>query len=193
MSDTCKMMAWSATCEGLPSHYQMKSILWPQPSWNTGPNVSKAVSPGPLTAAELAAFREDISALDRKVPRRDECTSTDESVNPNPYPAAEGWGDFATDLAFVGRPDTPAEAFAKSVCGVLDGIRNTLIRKNLAYGNSALQPIRICSQADAAEQLRVRIDDKLSRLKQGLPDQEDTVHDLIGYLVLLTIATHKEQ
>lgn len=38
-----------------------------------------------------------------------------------------------------------------------------LLAKNAAYGNSALEPVRIFSKADPTEQIRVRIDDKLSR------------------------------
>lgn len=73
-------------------------------------------------------------------------------------------------------------------------IRGLLLQKNLAYGDSALNPIRIFSQADASEQLRVRIDDKLSRLARGDHDwdDEDTIMDLAGYLVLLMIAQDAE-
>jgi hypothetical protein len=76
--------------------------------------------------------------------------------------------------------------------GVCNALANMLIKKNAAYGNSALNPLRVFSHADPAEQLRVRIDDKLSRLVRGDPasnEGEDTVLDLMGYLVLLRIAT----
>lgn len=66
-----------------------------------------------------------------------------------------------------------------------------LLAKNEAYGNSALDPIRIFSRADAVEQLKVRIDDKLSRLMRGQNTgavPEDTIADLLGYLILLRIA-----
>jgi hypothetical protein len=60
-----------------------------------------------------------------------------------------------------------------------------LLRKNLAYGDSALNPLRVFSKADAGAGLRVRIDDKLSRIRnQGFDDSEDTLQDLIGYLIL---------
>ena len=37
--------------------------------------------------------------------------------------------------------------------------------------------------------IRVRIDDKLSRLKSGQPDEdEDVLLDLTGYLILLRVA-----
>ena len=75
-----------------------------------------------------------------------------------------------------------------------------LLKKNRAYGNSALDPIRIFSGADSTEQLMVRIDDKLNRLRTRRiagaksADIEDTVLDLIGYLHLLRVAnTLKEK
>jgi hypothetical protein len=66
-----------------------------------------------------------------------------------------------------------------------------LLAKNEAYGNSALDPVRIFSSADTAEQIRVRIDDKLSRLKRGSDAGEDVIADLLGYLVLLRIAMRR--
>lgn len=62
-----------------------------------------------------------------------------------------------------------------------------LLEKNIAYGNSALEPIRIFSDANTREQLFVRIDDKLNRIMQGSNDDEDVVMDLIGYLILLKV------
>jgi len=63
-----------------------------------------------------------------------------------------------------------------------------LVSKNKKYGNSALEPKRIFSHADPVEQIKVRIDDKLSRMSAGTNDNEDTIQDLMGYLVLLKIA-----
>ena len=72
-------------------------------------------------------------------------------------------------------------------------IAHMLIRKNIAYGNSALDPIRIFSKADAREQLHVRIDDKLSRIMRVTEYIGDNdIDDLIGYLVLLKIAKDKD-
>jgi hypothetical protein len=64
-----------------------------------------------------------------------------------------------------------------------------LIKKNIAYGNSALDPVRIFSSSDNVEQIKVRIDDKLSRFMRGneFPGDND-IDDLIGYLVLLKVA-----
>lgn len=64
-----------------------------------------------------------------------------------------------------------------------------LVDKNRKYGNSALEPVRIFSQSDVLEQLRVRIDDKLSRIQSAqLDDDEDVINDLIGYFILYRIA-----
>lgn len=71
----------------------------------------------------------------------------------------------------------------------LDTIREMLLEKNRKYGNSALEPIRVFSKADSLEQIAVRMDDKLSRIKSAQEDDlEDAKLDLIGYLVLEMIA-----
>lgn len=69
-----------------------------------------------------------------------------------------------------------------------DAIEDMLFSKNQAYGNSALDPLRIFSKASTREQILVRIDDKLSRIVRGSSVDEDVVLDLIGYLVLLRVA-----
>ena len=68
-------------------------------------------------------------------------------------------------------------------------IETLLLEKNRKYGNSALEPMRVFSKLDTVQQIHVRIDDKLSRLRnQQVDDDEDAVSDLIGYLILLKIA-----
>jgi len=70
-----------------------------------------------------------------------------------------------------------------------DNLKELLLAKNRRYGDSALSPLRIFSKADVVEQIRVRIDDKLSRLANPQADEdEDVIQDLLGYLVLLQIA-----
>lgn len=81
--------------------------------------------------------------------------------------------------------DSPQSA---EILGVCLGVARFLMQKNKAYGDSALKPMRIFSKADPQEQLRVRIDDKLSRLGRGSEAGEDAVLDLLGYLVLLLVA-----
>ncbi len=71
-------------------------------------------------------------------------------------------------------------------------VSDLLVAKNKSYGDSALNPTRVFSKADAVEQLLVRIDDKLSRIKNGhdWPGDND-IDDLIGYLILLKIAKER--
>ena len=78
--------------------------------------------------------------------------------------------------------------FRSRVHGILMGIEKMLVKKNQAYGDSALNPIRVFSKASAEEQILVRIDDKLSRLVRGHAAGEDVLGDLVGYLVLLLLA-----
>jgi len=85
-------------------------------------------------------------------------------------------------------PLNETQAQISSIC---DDIKELLLYKNIKYGNSALNPVRIFSKSDEVEQILVRIDDKLNRIKQGaglIDEDEDVLIDLIGYLVLLKIA-----
>ena len=78
--------------------------------------------------------------------------------------------------------------FEAKIKYITDSIADMLVEKNKKYGNSALEPKRIFSKADSAEQLKVRIDDKLSRISnQNINEDEDVIMDLLGYLVLLKV------
>lgn len=73
----------------------------------------------------------------------------------------------------------------KEIRKVCDDVAELLITKNRKYGNSALSPQRIFSKASPIEQINVRIDDKLSRIKNQQNDEdEDVEKDLVGYLIL---------
>ena len=86
-----------------------------------------------------------------------------------------------------------AAAAQAAIADECHAVKKMLLQKNRLYGNSALEPVRIFSKADATEQLRVRIDDKLSRLQSAQAGEtEDVTLDLIGYLVLLRIAKRQE-
>ena len=97
------------------------------------------------------------------------------------------------------------------VAKYLDDVESMLARKNVKYKDSCYHPKRIFSKESPIEQLKVRIDDKLSRITDlgddpfmdlfrvmlrvidGHVDDEDTVMDLIGYLVLLACAPKEER
>lgn len=77
---------------------------------------------------------------------------------------------------------------------VVSNISEMLIAKNRAYGDSALEPVRVFSKTDTIEQLYVRIDDKLSRIQRGHEyPGDDTILDLIGYMILLLIAKERDE
>ena len=66
-----------------------------------------------------------------------------------------------------------------------DEIKEMLIMKNRKYGDSAIAPVNIFYRGTAEDALRVRMDDKLSRIMNRQDDEdEDPEDDLIGYLIL---------
>lgn len=82
------------------------------------------------------------------------------------------------------QPETLSDT-QKLIVEICDEVKKMLLEKNRKYGDSALNPIRIFSKADAIEQINVRIDDKLNRkMNQQSDEDEDVDLDLIGYLVL---------
>lgn len=74
-----------------------------------------------------------------------------------------------------------------------EAVTELLLQKNKAYGDSALNPANIFASGNAIDNLCCRIDDKLMRIKmRGITDEtEDTVQDLIGYLILLKVALRR--
>lgn len=88
-------------------------------------------------------------------------------------------------------PDVTLEVVQNLIREECESVKKLLLEKNAKYGNSAIQPKRIFSKQNSIEQIKVRIDDKLSRIQNmGFVDSsdEDTVKDLIGYLLLLRVA-----
>ena len=89
--------------------------------------------------------------------------------------------------------ERPETSFEQNVRRILTDLEDELIRKNEAYGDSALNPVRVFSKADRIEQLYVRLDDKISRIQRGNEyPGDDTLKDILGYIVLLMIARESE-
>jgi hypothetical protein len=102
----------------------------------------------------------------------------------------EDYQDRLADLQILAIAAPSGDAILSKCLEIAD----LLIRKNISYGNSALEPIRIFSKSDNKEQIFVRIDDKLNRLKNNQSfDGDQDNNDLIGYLVLLEILLDKER
>lgn len=86
-------------------------------------------------------------------------------------------------------PHARAVAFTE----VLTSARQMLIEKNAAYGDSALNPVRVFASSSPMEQLLVRLDDKVSRIERGQAAGEDVANDLLGYLLLVLIAERRTE
>ena len=66
-------------------------------------------------------------------------------------------------------------------------LKRFLLEKNRRYGDSALTPVKVFSKAAANDALLVRIDDKISRIKNSSIIRKNDVVDLVGYLSLYMI------
>mgnify|MGYP003652784217 CR=1 FL=1 len=92
-------------------------------------------------------------------------------------------------------PVQPSETleFQTKLDTLLLNVGNLLKSKNEAYGNTSLNPPNIFSKLDSSEAICARIDDKIMRIKnKGLVSAtEDTLTDLIGYLLLLKMSRKK--
>jgi hypothetical protein len=80
------------------------------------------------------------------------------------------------------------------IATICDQLKELLLEKNRKYGDSALNPVRVFSKASPLEQIKVRLDDKLSRLRNQQDDEdEDVLTDLIGYIVLYKVALMQQR
>ncbi len=71
---------------------------------------------------------------------------------------------------------------------VYDGMKEVSLIKNERYGNSALNPLVIFCKEPSDIQIKSRLDDKLSRIKNSTELRKNDVCDLMGYLALLMIS-----
>ena len=84
--------------------------------------------------------------------------------------------------------------FEKDLRVVIDQIEQTLLAKNRKYGDAALNPSQTFSKVAPMELINVRMDDKLSRIRNRQNDEdEDPEADLLGYLILKQIAVRRQK
>lgn len=66
---------------------------------------------------------------------------------------------------------------------------NSLLQaKNKNYGSSALEPLGIFNKNNSTEGIKVRLDDKLMRVKNSDTLRKNDIADIMGYLVLLCVS-----
>jgi len=80
------------------------------------------------------------------------------------------------------------ETTASKIERVYDGLKLVQLEKNKRYGDSALYPLGIFSKVPSNEQIKCRLDDKLSRVRNSDVLRKNDTADLVGYLVLLMIS-----
>jgi len=76
----------------------------------------------------------------------------------------------------------------KKIIETCEAIQSILLTKNLRYGNSALEPIKCFYKGDNTNSILIRLDDKLSRIKNSEHLRFNDVCDLIGYLILYLVS-----
>lgn len=82
--------------------------------------------------------------------------------------------------------------FVQDLNEVLNSIEALLVAKNRKYGDAALNPNQTFSSASPIELINIRMDDKLSRIRNRQNDEDEDVEiDLIGYLLLKQIAKRR--
>ena len=78
----------------------------------------------------------------------------------------------------------------KDIIETCGSLKRFLLEKNKRYGNSALEPINIFSKLSSEEGIKLRMDDKVKRIKNSDELRKNDVVDLTGYLILMCV--HKK-
>lgn len=73
----------------------------------------------------------------------------------------------------------------KKIVEICDAIKDLLLYKNKKYGDSALHPNNIFYKGDSTNSIKIRLDDKVGRIKNCEETRVNDVSDLIGYSILL--------
>ena len=80
------------------------------------------------------------------------------------------------------------ERFNELKDSVLNSVSEVLIEKNRKYGNAALEPIGLFYKGDSVTSIAIRIDDKISRVRNAEELRKNDMFDLLGYGLLLGIS-----
>ncbi len=81
-----------------------------------------------------------------------------------------------------------SEETKQKIIKVYDDLKKLQLIKNELYNDSALKPIAIFSKTSSNEQIKCRLDDKLSRVRNSTELRKNDCADIIGYVILLMIS-----
>jgi len=76
----------------------------------------------------------------------------------------------------------------QKIADVCDEMKNVLLYKNEKYGDSALHPNNVFYKGDSTNSIKIRLDDKIGRVKNCKETRINDVADIIGYCVLLLVS-----
>jgi hypothetical protein len=76
----------------------------------------------------------------------------------------------------------------ESIMEICDSMKDLLLYKNEKYGDSALRPNNIFYKGNSTNSIKIRLDDKIGRIKNCEQTRINDVADVIGYCILLLIS-----
>lgn len=76
---------------------------------------------------------------------------------------------------------------------ICDSMKDLLLYKNQEYGDSALNPNNIFYKGDSTNSIKIRLDDKIGRIKNCEETRINDVADVIGYCTLLLVSIGAEK
>lgn len=77
----------------------------------------------------------------------------------------------------------------EKIIEIVDAIKKLLLEKNRRYGDAALNPQNIFYKGNSTQSIKIRLDDKLSRIKNNNSNlRVNDISDIIGYCILLLIS-----
>ena len=71
---------------------------------------------------------------------------------------------------------------------VCESMKDLLLYKNKKYGDSALNPNNVFYKGDSTNSIKIRLDDKIGRIKNCQETRINDVADVIGYCTLLLVS-----
>lgn len=142
----------------------------------------KANQPEGIKTLRKLLFDDDIPADEVDTSREEYMEKVGEFIDNNLKKADT---QFAYEM-FGHHGDIPVEDVdaQDKIVVVCDALKMFMLEKNRRYGNSALEPNQTFTKLSAGEQLNVRMDDKLNRIKNSDVERMNDHVDLLGYLIL---------